>query len=107
MLSPEQQRIIDLRREIDRHNHNYYVLSAPEISDRDFDMMLKELEALEAAHPEMHDPLSPTCRVGSDLVSGFESVAHVHPMLSLSNTYSPGEVAPWYAVLAAAMLGRD
>ena len=78
------ERIEELRREINRHNHNYYVLNAPEISDRDFDMLLKELEALEKEHPEFADPLSPTQRVGSDLVQGFESAEHIHPMLSLS-----------------------
>lgn len=96
MHTPEQQRILDLRDIINRHNHNYYVLNAPEISDRDFDMLLKELEALEAAHHEMDDPLSPTRRVGSDLLSGFESVEHIHPMLSLSNTYSIDEVDQWF-----------
>lgn len=96
MHTPEQQRILDLRDIINRHNHNYYVLNAPEISDRDFDMLLKELDALEAAHPEMDDPLSPTRRVGSDLLSGFESVEHIHPMLSLSNTYSIDEVDQWF-----------
>lgn len=96
MHTPEQQRILDLRDIINRHNHNYYGLNAPEISDRDFDMLLKELEALEAAHPEMDDLLSPTRRVGSDLLSGFESVEHIHPMLSLSNTYSIDEVDQWF-----------
>lgn len=64
-------RIEHLRTELNRHNHNYYVLNAPEISDKEFDMMLKELEALETAHPEYGDPLSPTQRVGSDLTKGF------------------------------------
>ncbi len=90
-ISPRQQ-IEQLRREINRHNHNYYVLNSPEISDRDFDMLLKELEALEAQYPEYADPLSPTRRVGSDLSKGFVQAAHIHPMLSLSNTYSVSEV---------------
>jgi len=90
-----KQRIEDLRAEINAHNHKYYVLNAPEISDRDFDMMLKELEALEKAHPEFDDPLSPTHRVGSDLTKGFEQVRHVYPMLSLGNTYSVDEVDQW------------
>lgn len=82
-----------LRREIDRHNHNYYVLNAPEISDYDFDMLLKELERLEREHPEYDDPLSPTRRVGSDLGhSGFRQVTHERRMLSLANTYSVEEV---------------
>lgn len=82
-----------LRREIDRHNHNYYVLNTPEISDYDFDMLLKELERLEREHPEYDDPLSPTRRVGSDLGhSGFQQVTHERRMLSLANTYSVEEV---------------
>lgn len=86
-------RIEQLRREIDRHNHNYYVLNAPEISDYDFDMLLKELERLEREHPEYDDPLSPTRRVGSDLGhSGFRQVTHERRMLSLANTYSVEEV---------------
>lgn len=90
------ERIDTLRKEINRHNYNYYVLNAPEISDRDFDMLLKELEELEKEHPELADPLSPTQRVGSDLMQGFESVEHIHPMLSLSNTYSITEVDEWF-----------
>ncbi|MDE6279434.1 MAG: NAD-dependent DNA ligase LigA, partial [Paramuribaculum sp.] len=90
-MSPRES-IERLRQEINRHNHNYYVLNSPEISDRDFDMLLKELEALEAQYPEYADPLSPTRRVGSDLSKGFVQAAHIHPMLSLSNTYSVNEV---------------
>ena len=92
MSTDYRQRIAELRDELNRHNHNYYVLNSPEISDRDFDMLMKELEALEAQHPEMADPLSPTQRVGSDLSSSFEQVAHIHPMLSLANCYSIDEV---------------
>ena len=92
MSTEPRQRILQLRQELNRHNHNYYVLNSPEISDREFDFMLKELEALEAEHPEMADPLSPTQRVGSDLTSSFEQTTHIHPMLSLSNTYSIEEV---------------
>lgn len=91
-----KERIERLRSEINRHNHNYYVLNAPEISDRDFDFLLKELEALEAEHPELHDPLSPTRRVGSDLTKGFEHVVHQRPMMSLSNSYSVEEVDEWF-----------
>lgn len=89
------QRILDLREELNRHNKAYYVDNAPTISDKDFDMLLKELERLEALHPEMDDPLSPTRRVGSDLTKGFEQVTHVRPMLSLGNTYSIAEVDEW------------
>ncbi len=91
-MTDTEQRIRALRDELNRHNHNYYVLNAPEISDRDFDMMMKELERLEAEHPEYADPLSPTRRVGSDLTKGFEQHLHGYPMLSLGNTYSVEEV---------------
>lgn len=87
-----EQRIKQLRDEINRHNHSYYVLSQPTISDYEFDMMLKELERLEKENPEFDDPLSPTHRVGSDINSKFDQAFHIHPMLSLGNTYSIGEV---------------
>lgn len=106
-MTPHQQRILDLRDELNRHNHNYYVLNAPEISDQDFDMLMKELEALEAEHPDMDDPLSPTHRVGSDLTEGFEQVKHIHPMLSLSNTYSIKEVDEWFDRVRSALGGED
>lgn len=106
-MTPHQQRILDLRDELNRHNHNYYVLNAPEISDQDFDMLMKDLEALEAEHPDMDDPLSPTHRVGSDLTEGFEQVKHIHPMLSLSNTYSIEEVDEWFDRLRSALGGED
>ncbi len=85
-----------LRKEIDRHNRAYYVDNAPEISDKDFDMLMKELERLEEAHPEFRDELSPTQRVGSDLTKGFEHVVHARPMMSLSNSYSIEEVDEWF-----------
>lgn len=100
------ERIDALRKEINRHNHNYYVLNSPEISDRDFDMLLKELEALEKEYPELADPLSPTHRVGSDLMQGFESVEHIHPMLSLSNTYSISDVDEWFGRVRQALGGE-
>lgn len=102
----EKQRILDLRRELDRHNHNYYVLNAPTIDDRTFDMMMHELEELEERHPEMADPLSPTRRVGSDLAKGFEQVSHVYPMLSLANTYSVEEVDQWADRVEKALPGQ-
>ncbi len=89
-------RVQQLREELHRHNHNYYVLNAPEISDKEFDLMMRELEELEREHPELHDPLSPTQRVGSDLSSGFEHVVHERPMMSLANTYSIEEVDDWF-----------
>ena len=100
------ERIETLRKEINRHNYNYYVLNAPEISDRDFDMLLKELEALEKEHPELADPLSPTQRVGGNLKQGYESVEHIHPKLSLSNTYSITEVDEWFGRVRQALGGE-
>lgn len=91
-----QATIAYLRDEINRHNHAYYVLSAPSISDLEYDLMLKELEALEAQYPELVTPDSPTQRVGSDRIEGFKQVAHQYPMLSLSNTYSHDEVEAFY-----------
>ena len=85
-----------MRAELHGHNHNYYVLNSPTISDYDFDMLLKELQQLEAEHPEMHDPTSPTMRVGSDITKEFRQVAHKYPMLSLGNTYSKAEVAEFF-----------
>lgn len=102
-----KEKIESLRREINRHNHNYYVLNSPEISDRDFDMMLKELERLEAEHPEYADELSPTRRVGSDLTKGFEHVVHERPMMSLSNTYSIDEVDEWARRIDKALDGEQ
>ena len=101
-----KQQIEQLRAEIEAHNHAYYVENRPTIYDYDFDMLLKQLEALEREHPEYDDPLSPTHRVGSDLTSGFEQVAHVYPMLSLGNTYSPDEVDQWVDRMEAAV-GRQ
>lgn len=94
-LTPEE-RINALRRDLNYHNQRYYVDNSPEITDKEFDMLLKELEAMEAAYPEFYDPLSPTNRVGSDLTSGFEKVVHQRPMLSLANTYNIEEVDEWF-----------
>ena len=91
-----QERIAQLRRELHNHNHNYYVLNAPEISDYEFDRLMRELQDLEAEHPELYDPTSPTMRVGSDITNEFVQVAHRYPMLSLGNTYSEGEVRDFY-----------
>lgn len=106
MDSP-RQRILDLREQLNRHNHNYYVLNAPEISDREFDMLMKELEALEKEYPDMDDPYSPTHRVGSDLAEGFEQAAHIHPMLSLANTYSIDEVDEWVGRVRSGLGGEQ
>lgn len=95
-----------LREDLHRHNHNYYVMNAPEISDKEFDMMMKELEKLEKEFPEFSDPLSPTQRVGSDLTKGFEHVVHARPMMSLSNSYSIEEVDEWFERLRKALQGE-
>jgi DNA ligase (NAD+) len=87
-----KKRIAELIRQIHRHNHNYYVLSSPEISDYDFDMLLEELIKLEAEFPQFADPNSPSKRVGGDITKDFPTVKHRIPMLSLSNTYSEEEI---------------
>ena len=91
-----KQEIEQLRSELHRHNHNYYVLNAPEISDFEFDRMMHTLQELEAQHPEYYDPTSPTMRVGSDISNEFVQVVHKYPMLSLGNTYSFDEVRDFY-----------
>lgn len=91
-----KEKIDQLRVELHQHNYNYYVLNAPEISDKEFDDMMRELQNLEREHPEYQDDSSPTMRVGSDLNKNFTQVAHKYPMLSLGNTYSEGEVSDFY-----------
>ena len=95
-----KEKIQSLRESLEQHNYNYYVLSAPTISDRTFDEMMKELQLLEEKYPEYADPHSPTQRVGSDLSKEFEQVVHQYPMLSLGNTYSEGEVQEFYERIA-------
>lgn len=92
----EIERIDQLRAELHRHNYNYYVLNAPVISDQHFDQLMRELQDLEAKHPEYSDENSPTMRVGSDINKNFTQVAHKYPMLSLANTYSEAEVTEFY-----------
>ena len=87
-----KEQIEQLRRVLNEHNYNYYVLNSPTISDKEFDVMLRKLQDLEAAHPEFLDPYSPTQRVGSDITQGFKQVVHERPMLSLGNSYSIEEV---------------
>lgn len=92
-----QQKIKELRESLDRHNHLYYVLDAPEISDYEFDMMLRELQQLEAQHPEFFDPLSPTQRVGGEVTKNFVTRPHERRMYSLDNSYSKEDLADWQA----------
>ena len=90
----EQERILQLRKELHEHNHRYYVLNQPVISDQDFDFLMHELQELEARHPEMADPNSPSVRVGSD------------PMLSLANTYNADDVREWYEQVSRGLEGE-
>ena len=92
----EKARILQLRDELHRHNHLYYVENQPEISDKEFDDLMRELMELEARHPEMFDANSPSQRVGSDLNNDFEQVEHRYPMLSLANTYNRADVQAFY-----------
>lgn len=98
-----KERILELRTMLHKHNHNYYVLNAPEISDMEFDMLMRELQDLEQQHPDMYDAASPTQRVGSDITKEFKQVAHKYPMLSLGNTYSKSEVADFYERIKRAL----
>ena len=96
MTNPEIERIYKLREELHTHNYNYYVLNAPVIGDIEFDHLMRELQDLEAKHPEVYDENSPTMRVGSDISKDFVQVEHKYPMLSLGNTYSEEEVTDFY-----------
>jgi len=90
-----KQQITALREELREHNHNYYILDRPTISDYEFDMKLKELQALEEAHPEFHDPTSPTLRVGGEVTKNFDTIQHEHRMYSLDNSYSKEDLEDW------------
>lgn len=103
----EKQRILQLRQELHEHNHKYYVLNQPSISDQEFDFMMHELQELEARHPEMADSDSPTQRVGSDISTEFKQVAHKYPMLSLANTYNEQDVADFYNSVSKGLNGED
>ena len=103
----EKQRILQLRKELHEHNYKYYVLNQPTIGDQEFDFMMHELQELEARHPEMAAPDSPTQRVGSDISTEFRQVAHKYPMLSLANTYSEQDVADFYESVRKGLGGED
>src|SRR5919201_3204750 len=90
-----ERKIEGLRDQIRYHEHRYYVLDAPELSDADFDLLMRELQALEAEHPELITPDSPTQRVGGKPREGFAKVAHTRPMLSLDNAYNDEELRAW------------
>ena len=103
----EKERILQLRKELHEHNYKYYVFNSPDISDFDFDALMRELQDLEARHPEMADPNSPSQRVGSDLNSEFKQVVHKYPMLSLANTYNQQDVRDWYDSVKRGLGGED
>src|SRR2546430_2754110 len=90
-----EKRIDELRKQIDHHNYLYYVEARPEISDREFDRLLDELKRLEAEHPELVTPDSPTQRVGGEPIEGFVTVKHKVPMLSIDNTYNAQDLRDW------------
>ena len=106
MSARAEQKIRSLRNEIARHDHLYYTIGEPEISDREYDALMKELEELEREHPDLADPDSPTSRVAKGLLTGFPTVRHTAPMLSLDNTYSMDEVADFDARVRKA-LGKE
>jgi len=90
-----QQKIAQLREELNQHTYNYYVLDNATISDFDFDIALKELEKLEEANPEFFDANSPTQRVGGEITKNFITVTHQNRMYSLSNSYSKEDLFDW------------
>jgi DNA ligase (NAD+) len=90
-----EKRVEELRKQLDHHNHRYYVLDDPEVSDAEYDALLNELRELEAAHPELQTADSPTQRVGAQPLSKFEEVAHLQPMLSLANARNEDELRAW------------
>lgn len=102
----ETEQILALRRQLHDHNRKYYVLNEPDITDEEFDRMMRRLQDLEALHPDMYDPNSPSQRVGSDLSADFLHVAHKRPMLSLANTYSAAEVTEWYESVSRGLAGE-
>ena len=102
----EIKRIEELREQLHHHNYLYYVQNSPTLSDQEFDRLMRELQDLEAKHPDVYDPNSPTQRVGSDLSTGFTQVRHKYAMLSLTNTYNEQEVASWYATVSKDLGGQ-
>jgi len=92
-----KQQIEELRAQLRAHNYQYYVLDQPSISDFEFDMLLKQLQELEAQHPEFYDPNSPTVRVGGEVTKNFKTVVHTHRMYSLDNSYDRQDLLDWQA----------
>lgn len=106
-IMSDEEKIHLLRQQLHEHNHRYYVLNQPIISDQEFDFMMHELQELEARHPELYDANSPTMRVGSDITKEFRQIPHRYPMLSLANTYSEAEVAEWYGQVSRGLEGEE
>lgn len=106
-IMSDEEKIHLLRQQLHEHNHRYYVLNQPIISDQEFDFMMHELQELEARHPELYDVNSPTMRVGSDITKEFRQIPHRYPMLSLANTYSEAEVAEWYGQVSRGLEGEE
>lgn len=102
----DKERILALRKQLNEHNYKYYVLNEPDITDFEFDALMRQLQQLEALHPELADPNSPSQRVGSDLNQEFKQVAHRYPMLSLANTYNQEEVRDWYQSVQRGLQGE-
>ncbi|MFI3331524.1 MAG: NAD-dependent DNA ligase LigA [Rikenellaceae bacterium] len=102
-----KEQIEELRKQLNEHNYNYYVMNNPSISDFDFDAKLAQLQSLEAEHPEFFDANSPTQRVGSDLSGEFKAVSHLYPMQSLSNTYSQGEMSDFCDKASSELMGEN
>ena len=96
-MASAAQRAAKLREQIDEANHRYHVLDAPAITDAEYDALMRELEALEAAHPELRGPDSPTQRVGASARGEFAPVVHAKPMLSLANAFDEQEVREFVA----------
>jgi DNA ligase (NAD+) len=105
-MSESEQRVKRLREQLNYHNHRYYVLDSPEISDAEYDRLMLELKKLEEAHPELVTPDSPTQRVGAEPVEAFGVVEHPYPLLSLSNAFSDEDLAAWHR-RASNLLGRS
>src|SRR5437867_2341542 len=93
-MSPAEQ-VARLREQIERANNAYYILDAPEMPDAEYDRLFRELQALEAAHPELQSPDSPTQRVGAVTTGALPKHTHKRPMLSLANSFNAEELAEW------------
>ena len=102
-----KEKIQQLRKELNEHNYNYYVLDTPTISDYEFDQKLKELQALEQAHPEFYDENSPTVRVGGSITKNFPTVVHEYRMYSLDNSYSKEDLEEWEQRIIKALGSRE